>query len=522
MAAWALAPASHPYLGDWRRVGYRRGTCEPTPQARRVVRASSIGVRPGSQHDVSTTLQVALDKLGAAGGGVLELAPGRYVLDNPLLMRQSNVVLRGAGSRRTTLYFSRPLRDSIGIANTDGGSSWSWNGGQIFFIAPERFEQSKAQNWNSNQPDAWMAGATLASVAPASRGTDVLVVDDTSKLVAGDMVLLEVDNLGDRRLLREQAGDVAGASTYDWATYAATIAAPVISQDFVTWRWPVVVTEVLTPRTVRIEQPLRITIHRETPARLLALGPTVHDSGVEGVTIENRLLEQTTHNINPGSNGVGFQAVHDCWARDVHVLNADVAFGMTAAKSCTLSGISAGGRSLHHFVVCRVQSHDNLIEDFELEDFTIPAVTGSFLHGINLEGLSSGNVYRRGLMRTGTFDSHRWMPFENLRTSITITNKDGVPGGSFNAGPYFGARTVHWGINVTNNRNLCMDISDVAPRSLSAGITGLSQPGSGGLATPFLHGTFDGDLETERIGFGTDLRSSSDLLEIQRAIAPVD
>ncbi|MFD5753677.1 hypothetical protein, partial [Streptomyces sp. NPDC127033] len=411
---------------------------------------------------------------------MLKLAKGRYVLDNPLFIHDSHTVLRGAGTDETTLHFTRPLEQSIGHAEDSGGGSvWSWTGGQVFFIARERLKASKSANWNfETNTEGWLPGPTLATVTPATRGTDVLLVDDTSKITPGDMALLEVDNLQDRRLLREMAGDVVGAQTYDWATQAARIAAPVTLADFATWRWPIVVTEVLSPRTVRIEQPLRITIHRETLARLRALGPTVHDSGVEEVTIDNKLLTQTKHNVNPGSNGVCFQAVHDCWATNIRVTNADCAFAMTSAKSCTLSGISNRGRSIHHFVACRVQSHDNLVEDFLLEEFTIPAVLGSYFHGLNLEGLSSGNVYRRGVMQAGTFDSHRQMPFENLRTGITITNKDAVPGGAFDAGPRYGCRSVHWGVTVTNGNNVCMEISDAAPRSLTAGIVGLSEPGS--------------------------------------------
>jgi hypothetical protein len=519
---WAQAPSSHPAMGDWRRVGYRRGSGKPRARNGHVVTAAGVGVQPGQSRDVSRALQAALDRLGAAGGGVLQLQPGRYVLDSPLFVHDSNVVLRGAGTGRTTLYFTRPLRQSVGIADGGDGvsSSWSWHGGQVFFVARERLARSTAENWDPRRREGWLAGPELATVAPATRGTDVLLIDDTSAITPGDMVLLEVDNPGNHRLLREIAGDIAGAETYDWALRAAKIAAPLLLEDFVSWRWPVVVTEVLSPRTVRIEQPLRLTIHRDTPARLLALGPTLHDSGVEDLTIENKLLIQTTHNINPGSNGVCFHAVHDCWASDVRVVNADVAFALTTAKSCTLSGISYGGRSLHHFVACRVLSHDNLVEDFTLEDFTVPAVPGSYLHGINLEGLSSGNVFRRGTMHTGTFDSHRMMPFENLRTAITLTNKDAVPGGAFDAGPWFGARTVHWGITVTNDRNLCVDISDAAPRGLTAGIVGLTQPGSGGLGSDATHAAFGGDLESERLAFGTDLARAQDLLELQRQAAP--
>ncbi|MFG3690817.1 hypothetical protein [Micromonospora sp. NPDC047740] len=515
--AWSEAPSSYHNLGDWRRVGYRRGAIQPSPVVDSVTPAQSLGIRPDTGVDVSSALQTALDRLGAAGGGVLKLEPGRYVLDRPLFVSDSNVVLRGAGKGKTILYFSRPLRESLDA----GGNNWSWTGGQIFFIARERLAKSFANDFAAELSECFLWGSTLAAVAPATRGADVLFVDSTADLTAGEMVALEVDNPTNYRLLKEMAGNIAGANTYDWARYGARIATPTAFEDLQAWRWPVKVIEILSPRSVRIEQPLRISIHRETPARLRELGPTIHDSGVEGLTIENKLIPQTAHNLHPGSNGVCFQAVYDCWAKDVHVLNADVAFGLTGAKSCTMSGISAGGRSLHHFVACRILAHDNLIEDFHLEDFTVPAVRGSVLHGLNLEGLSSGNVYRRGLMETGLFDTHRQLPFENLRTDITVTNKDAGVGGAGDAGPYFGCRIVHWGIRVTNDKNLGMEVSDVAPASLTAGITGLTSPGSGGLDKPSAHGSFTGDIESESLDFGTDLGQGSDLLDLQRAIAAV-
>ncbi|MGA6222072.1 hypothetical protein ACPESV_17300 [Streptomyces umbrinus] len=519
---WATAPSAHPHLGDWRFVGYHRGRKQiGTPTT--IVTAEEVGVPADGEADVSKPLQRAVDELGRTGGGMLRLSAGRYRLDRPLLMRHSNVVLRGAGKEHTTLHFPRPLAESVGPAvSSDGVSSgWSWNGGQVFFISPQRFARSSAADWAFTEPhtEGWLAGDVLADVGPARRGATVLVVGSTSGIHAGDMVLLEMDNDPDHCLLRHMAGDVEGAVDYAWSTRAATIAGPARFTDFTSWRWPVRVVEVVGSTAVRLEQPLKLPIEAPGRAVLRDLGPTVHDSGVEDLTIENELREQTAHNLNPGSNGVGFQAVHDCWARNVHVVNADMAFGMTSAKSCTLSGISAGGRSLHHFVACRVQSHDNLVEDFELDEFTVPAVPGSYLHGLNVEGLSSGNVYRRGVLHTGTFDSHRQMPFENLRTAITVTNKDAVPGGALDAGPYFGTRSVHWGIHVTNGNNLCIEITDVAPRSLTAGITGLDRPGS---ILPRAGMDFSGALESQAIAFGVDLGEARDLLEVQRAAAPFD
>ena len=505
LATWRSSPSAHPIIGDWRRAGYRRGAPRRS-HAGPTVEASRLGIRPDDRSDASGRLQNALDDLGASGGGVLQLDAGRYLFDRPLFVHDSNVVLRGAGKTATTLFFPRPLAESLAP-----GTFWSWTGGQIFFTARERLAASMASGWDHDE--GWLAGATLATVAVATRGTDVVDVDDTVDLSAGAMVLLEITDRpdGNHRMLREMGGDVEGASTYPWHT---------TQLDGVVWTWPVVISEVRGPTHARLQQPLRITVHPETTARFRALGPTVHDSGVESLTIENSLRIQTTHNENPGSNGVCFQAVHDCWAADIHVLNADVAFSMTSSKSCSLSGISAGGRSLHHFTISRTHSHDNLVEDFVLDEFTVPAVPGSYLHGINVEMLSSGNVWRRGTMHTGTFDSHRGLPFENLRTNITLVNKDAVPGGAFDAGPLFGARTVHWGIDVLSGETMCMDISDVAPRSLTAGILGLDQPGSRLRGVPS-NAYFLGHLQSERLAFGVDLGTARDLLDLQRTMAPI-
>ena len=505
LEAWCSSPSTHPIMGDWRRVGYRRG--EQLPQRPGpTVEARRLGISPDDPTDVSDRLQAALDELGESGGGVLQLDAGPHVLERPLFVHHSNVVLRGAGKDATTLFFPRPLAESV-----HPGTFWSWTGGQVFFTSRERLAASTAHGWERDE--GWLAGETLATVAPAARGTEVLDLDDTSALTPGDMVLLEVADGPDanHRMLREMGGDVEGALEYPWDT---TLLAGAV------WTWPVVISEVLSPRLVRLQQPLRITLHPETTARIRELGPTVHDSGVESLTIENGLRVQTTHNEHPGSNGVCFQAVHDCWATDVHVLNADVAFSMTSAKSCTLHGVSAGGRSLHHFTISRTQSHDNLVEDFVLEDFTVAAVAGSYLHGINVEVLSSGNVWRRGTMHTGTFDSHRGLPFENLRTNITVVNKDAVPGGAFDAGPLFGARTVHWGIDVLSGETMCIEVTDVAPRSLTAGITGLAEPGSRLRGVPS-NAYFLGDLQSERVAFGVDLQGARDLLELQRAMRPI-
>ena len=65
-----------------------------------------------------------------------------------------------------------------------------------------------------------------------------------------------------------------------------------------------------------------------------------------------------------------------------------------------------------------------------------------------------------------------------------------------------------------------MDVTDVAPRSLTAGITGFTEPGSRLRGVPS-NAYFVGELESERLAFGTDLGPARDLLELQRAALPI-
>jgi hypothetical protein len=424
-------------------------------------------------------------------------------------MHWSNVVLRGAGRESTILRFTRTLDDGYRPARqSNGNSRWSWTGGQVWFIAAERRARSESEDYAGTE--GWLLGDTLAEVGAASRGQRTLLVSDTSKLRAGDLVVLECDNPPDATLLMHLAGDIPGTRSYDWPSRAPQLVTGSGGQyiQYALLQWPVRIEAVLGTRLVKLAQPIRYDLRPGWPARLRALGPTVHDSGVEDLTIRNDVVAMTAHNKHPGSNGVCFQAVHDCWARDVRVENCDLGFGFTTAKSNTLTRVTVGGRSAHHSFACRMQSHDNLVDDFEIEAFTVPVPAGAVHHGLNLEGLSSGNVWRRGTMAEGTFDSHRALPFENARTNIALVN-NGRVGGSAASGPLFGARIAHWNIRVTGGSPYAITIADVAPRSLTVGVQGTT--GTVSELAP----DFTGDLENLLADHGTRPRVT-DLYAAQR------
>jgi hypothetical protein len=84
---------------------------------------------------------------------------------------------------------------------------------------------------------------------------------------------------------------------------------------------------------------------------------------------------------------------------------------------------------------------------------------------------NTGNVWRKGVMKHGTFDMHRGMPFDLIRTDITVNN-DGHHGGDENYGPLQGVHVVHWNIRATGRSDLVYE-TDVMPLGALVGIQGV-------------------------------------------------
>ncbi|MEE6281699.1 glycosyl hydrolase family 28-related protein [Georgenia sunbinii] len=510
LTEWSQAPGAHPLVGDFTRAGYRGGS--RAPRIRVAANVRKFGAKGDGVTDDAAAFNAAVRAVGEQGGGTVLVPSGTYLLSSPIFMHWSGVVLRGASVGRTVLHFSRPLQEGYrdNWQESQGQNRWSWAGGQIWVVPEPVLRKLEREEWLGTE--GWIPGATLAAVGAAPRGAQEISVSSTAGLRTGAMVLLETENPSDAGLLRHLAGGTPGAIGYDWPAGAPQLVRGTegFYPQYGTLQWPVRVEKVIDATTVRLAQPVKHDLSPRWPSVLRELGPAVTEVGVERLTIRNELLTQTRHNQNPGSNGVHFQAAHDCWADQVRVENADVAFGLTGAKSVTMSNVTVAGRATHHPFVMRMQSHDNLVEDFEVEPFTVPLVEGANLHGLNAEGLSSGNVYHRGVVAEGTFDSHRALPFENLRTGITINNTGRV-GGSSRSGPYFGARTAHWGVDVTNGRSYAVCLGDIAPKSVTVGVRGVTED------TSELRADYPGGRPA--LESVTDLGASAvaDLYEAQRA-----
>ncbi|WP_326712340.1 hypothetical protein OG758_27155 [Streptomyces sp. NBC_01474] len=463
-------PYTHPQIPYVGRAGYRggrQGFARPRVVAD-VVR--DYGARPDGSADAAPAINRALADAGRAGGGTVHLPPGTYRIDDLIRIGHSGVVLRGAGSTRTKLYATRSLTELVGVYGSRYGgdkSSWSWAGGLIWLCPEDRFRtltdaiRAKAwpfEGWTGNKRDEW---DTLTAVEPAARGSWSVTVADASRLSRGDLVLLRLADDPGHTLLEHMAGGGAGPEAYFWDDKTKLT-------SYVPYEWPVRIASV-HGRRVTFERPLPLDVRPEWDPRLTTHVGALTGSGVEALTLEAVETPQSQHLLDKGYNGVAFQCAYDCWADDVTVRHVDNGFGLVAASACTLRRTRVAGRGSHHPYFCREGSHDNLVESFTIEQRTVPAPAGTQLHGINVEGLSSYNVWSRGEMKMGTFDSHRGMPFANVRTDITVNN-NGRHGGDASAGPLFGARFTHWNIRVTNQRAGLMRLDGLAPYSATVAV----------------------------------------------------
>ncbi|WP_410657931.1 hypothetical protein [Amycolatopsis sp. lyj-112] len=114
-------------------------------------------------------------------------------------------------------------------------------------------------------------------------------------------------------------------------------------------------------------------------------------------------------------------------------------------------------------------------------------------------------------MEAGTFDSHRGLPFANVRTEVTILN-DGAHGGSADAGPLYGAWFAHWNVTVTNQRAGCVKIDHIAPSSATVGISEVRKFGQ--IDKPDFGGALNSRLES----YGTPAVNPPNLYLAQRKL----
>jgi hypothetical protein len=447
-------PDRHPNLPNCSYAGYRGTECGsvlPNPAYTIYnVKNAPYNAKGDGVTDDTPAFKAAIAAAETAGSGIVYAPPGTYVLTNFLHIRYNNIILRGAGRDVTILNFTRSLQTIYG--NLDVNSDWWWAGGLIWVGPPNTFDANGKvviPNATSQSWEYWRSPAVVTTVtSPAIRGDDVITISSSTKLKAGMKILLTWDNPADKSLLKHIYGHAGTAAGISNGSGGVGDCSGILSPNYPKFQWPVEIKSVAGNK-VTLSQPLRIDIKTQWNVRIEELGQSVEESGVEDLRIQCHAQMTHSHLQAPtstigGWNGIYMNRVWNCWIKNVAVSSVENGFILAAAKNITVTNtLIDGPQQNHHSYACRVSSHDNLFEKFTVNG------PKHVSHGINTEWLSSGNVWSKGVQKAGTFDSHRALSFDFIRTECVVANDAGsTPGGGATAGPFIGKCGAHWNIQV--------------------------------------------------------------------------
>ncbi|HSI34180.1 MAG TPA: glycosyl hydrolase family 28-related protein, partial [Tepidisphaeraceae bacterium] len=301
-------PALAGRLPDFSFAGYRRGEA-PIPSPAVTANVRDFGAKGDGTTDDTAAFRAAIDKTDA---GAILIPAGRYLLTDVIDVRKPNLVLRGAGPDKTTLYFPKELEDvRPNPGQTTSGrptSNYSWSGGFV-----------------------WVRGdygsKDLAAVAaPAKRGQRTLAVSNVDGLKLGQTIEIrqtdEPTNTLADHLYAGQADDTSkllGRSRASLTTRLTAIDA--------------------AARTITFDRALRFDVELRWKPRVLTFAPTVTGVGIESLRFEFPRKPYLGHFTERGHNAISLTQVADCWMRDVTIDDCDSGI-FARGRYCTLENVT--------------------------------------------------------------------------------------------------------------------------------------------------------------------------------------
>ena len=371
------------------------------------------------------------------------------------------IILRGSGASKTTLYLPFSLTDIYGNTpdSTSGYSQWAFRPGFLNFlgsdpIGPETLighvVQAASRGDNKLVMGGWVKSTPpvgswirLVQSDPSPSSTTPVgnsgFNDTSSKGTAPSHgVHSEGSNSRPPSLINHLHGDweVAGpeaaahvsASELQGTQYAAQLLARVVSA---------------TNTALTLDRALPFDVSTKWQPEIHAVNASLKEAGVEELTIEFAEKMYGGHFKEAGYNALYFSAAHDCWVRNVSIVNADYAVGLNGTHFCTLEGIRmydskprGGG---HHGIDISFGA-DNLVTNF--------TISQEFLHDVSIEWYTHGNVISDGSGSDLNLDHHRGAAFGNLFTNLQLGkgSRPFASSGAHGRGPHAGAYNTYWNL----------------------------------------------------------------------------
>jgi len=258
-------------LQDYSWAGYRNGEAPPGEDAPTLVidAVAEHGADPTGASDATAAIQAAIDAAEVAGGAVVSLPAGLYMIDGTLRVGASRVVLRGAGPEATRLHFTR-------FEGMTGKSHLTFRG-------------------------VTAGGEEVGLAADASVFDRVVAVVDAGELAVGDDVALG--------WVISDAFVADHGMSGTWTAFNGTW------QPFFR-RTVVAVDRDAEPPTVTLDVPLRYPALTRDGASLRREPGVLHEVGVESLGVANAVGWDDAWSQTQ-VHAIELDGVADGWIRDV-------------------------------------------------------------------------------------------------------------------------------------------------------------------------------------------------------------
>ena len=386
-------------------------------------------------------LKTAIQK--SPEGGALYLPPGRFKITEMININKS-VILRGAGPSKTTLFFPFSLADVYGNTpdGTTGYSQWAFRPGFLNFlgsdpIGPDTILAHVTKTAFKGQHDVTLGGWVRGS-APTVGSWVRLVQSDPnpdesprSHAVVGtgttpNSLIQHLyggwDVMSHDALPHVYAGELQGTQ------HAAQILARVVR---------------VQGTALTLDRGLPFDVRSEWHPEVHMIQASLKDAGVEDLTIEFAEAPYEGHFSEAGYNALYFSAAHDCWVKNIDIVNADYAIGLNGTHFCTLEGINmydSSPRDGGHHGIDISYGADNLVANF--------SVGKEFLHDLSIEWFTHGNVICDGSGVDLNLDHHRGAPFGNLFSNLYLGKgtRPFASSGAYGRGAHAAAHNTYWNL----------------------------------------------------------------------------
>lgn len=418
-------------LPDFSHAGYQRGE-QPLPDVPPGVSVKDFGaVGDGVSDDTEAFVRA----LKTVESGAIEVPPGRYVITGPLEIVRPGLVVRGAGTEQSVLFFPKPLNEikpNWG-ATTSGRrtSNYAWSGGFITV--------------RGSFPTRDLTDVT----GVAKRGERSFSVADTDHLHPGlEVEVYQSDTPDNTLAVHLYSGDAGPVENLKGRGRSSLVARIVAVKG----------------GRVTLDRPLRVDLRPEWRPRLRAFAPTVSECGIENLGFDFPITPYEGHFTELGFNPIALVSVAHCWVRNVHVSHPDSGpfvrgvFNTVENLVITSSrAVDKQGCTGHHGIT--LTGGDNLVAGFDIRT--------RFIHDLTVSGFCSGNVFSGGRGTDLSLDHHRHAPHENLFTDLEAGEGTRLwkSGGGAALGKHCGARGTFWGIRA--NRPLIDPPDGFGPFSMN-------------------------------------------------------